>query len=179
MRDQVVAVLEVRAALLAKFEREDKEYAEALKTAARGGSSPPEDSRTPADQRDQERTVLDEHLWAQDRSHGRGADDAIELLRQREDQYLGDLRTRLAPAQEKRRQAEALLAQAKAEELRIHMLGRWLQAASDDDSFARQPAPMADQPLPAQLSSEVLRDALKRPWWKKREWSGSTPEVAA
>jgi hypothetical protein len=74
------------------------------------------------------------------------ADAVIELVREREDDWLADLRGRLEPAREKRREAQRLLDEAKAEEWGIHRLGMWVQVTSQDGAFGRQPSPTIEPP---------------------------------
>ena len=177
-RRQVVAHLEARKALLAGYAAEDKAHTEALRQAARDGATPPEDARTAPEQRDRERTAIEERLWAGVQVFAEHADQVIESIREHEDTWLADLRSRLEPAREKRRQAEALLAEAKAEEFRLHRLGRWVQTTADDDGFGRQPAPIVGS-VPERVSVEVFRDSLERPWHRAKPWNGATSEAAA
>lgn len=169
-RRQIVTLLEARGALLAGFSAEDKEHTRALEQAARDGSTPPGDGRTAADQRDREVAALDGRLWASIRILAELVDSTIEFIREREGELLADLRSWLGPAQEKRRQAAALLEEAKAEEFRLYRLGSWVQLTADDQSFGRQPAPTVVAP-PAQVSADVVKDSLERPWHRRREWS--------
>ncbi len=60
-----------------------------------------------------------------------------------------------------------MAAEAKAEEWRIHRLGQWLQAASEDGPLGRQPAPTVEPP-PPQFNAELLRTSLERPWHRER-----------
>jgi hypothetical protein len=161
-------------ALRDQYAGEDKAYAEALRSAARAGSRVPEDERTPPEQRSRELAALEERLWAQLEAFGEVADSVVELARTREDDWLGDLRQRLEPVREARRQAEARLAEAKAVEWRVHKLGAYVQSLSDDGPLSRQPAPNLEPP-PARFSSELLRDSLTRPWHRERP----SPKVAA
>lgn len=178
-RRQAVAAIEAREALLAGYAAEDAEHTEALRQAAREGTrAPDEDGRTAPEQRDRERTTIEERLWAAIDVFAEHADRVIEFLREHENEFLADLRSRLEPAQEKRREAEALLAEAKAEEFRLYTLGRWVQATADDGGLGRQPAPSIASP-PERMSIDVFRDSLERPWHRKQGWSGSTPRVAA
>ena len=179
-RRQVVAAIQARTDLLVKLKSEDEKHVDGLMASARDGAEPPEDARTPQEERDRQVAASEERLWAQVAVAGQHADSIIEHLRASEDEYLADLRSRLEPAQEKRREAERLLAEAKADEVRLYLLGRWLQVTTDDGSFGRQPAPAPAQPVPARLSAEVFKDALERPWHKVRpEWSTTKTRAAA
>ena len=102
-------------------------------------------------------------------------DSVTELVRDREDPWLADLRARLLPAQEKRREAERLLAEAKADEWQLHRLGQWVQITSEDGAFGR-PAPNASEP-PAQFSADLLRSSLEVPWNRDRPWKGEAEEA--
>lgn len=177
-RRQVVAVIEERASLLARYAAEDKDHVEALRQAARDGVRPPDDGRTPPDERERQRTAIEERLWAGIAVMAEHADAIVEHLRENEDEYLADLRERLLPAQQKRREAERLLAQAQSEELQVHALGRWVMTTNDDDGLSRQPSPVPGA-VPERLAATVLRDSLERPWHKARPWSRATSEVAA
>jgi hypothetical protein len=164
--------------LAAKHRREDAEHAEALREAHRDGSpASAEDRRTPADDRAAERAAIEERMWAGFQVRAEHADRIIEAVRQHEDEWLADLRSRLAPAQEKRREAERLLAEAEAEEWQLHQLGHWVQRTSEDGPFGRQPAPVRSTP-PAQFSKELLRSSLEVPWHRDRPWKAK-PEAAA
>jgi hypothetical protein len=96
------------------------------------------------------------------------ADEAVALIRERQDECLGDLRLRLDGAQEKRREAERLVAAAKREEWLVTRLGKWVTTVADDGPMGRQPTPPADVDPPANLSPHVVRAALSRPWHKPR-----------
>jgi hypothetical protein len=96
------------------------------------------------------------------------ADAVIVLFREREDAWLADLRSQLAPAQEKRRESQRRLAEAKAEEWHLHQLGQHVQITADDGAFGRQPAPLPEEP-PKQFSADVAESMLERPWHKCRE----------
>ena len=120
---------------------------------AKGDPGSVKDGRTPGEQRQAERAAIEERLWAGVIVLAEVTDAVIELVREREDDWLADLRVRLEPAREKRREAERLLAEAKAEEWRIHRLGQWLQITSEDGAFGRQPAPDLESP-PERFSAE-------------------------
>lgn len=175
----VVAIIEERASLLGQYAAEDKAHTEALKQAPRDGARTLEDRRTPPEQREREQSAIEERLWAGIAVMAEHADSIIEFLRAHEDDLLADLRQRLAPAQQQRREAERLLREAQSEELRIHALGRWLMTTTDDEGLGRQPAPTLGA-VPARLAAEVLRDSLERPWHKKdKTWYRAKTEVAA
>lgn len=95
-------------------------------------------------------------------------DAVVDLYRQREDDWLADLRARLEPAREKRREAERLLEEAKTEEWQLHQLGQHVQMTADDGPLGRQPVPTPSLP-PAQFSVEVATSMLERPWHKRRD----------
>ena len=180
LRGQVAADLEALDALSSRFRREDAEHAERLRQAHRDGSpTSAEDHRTPGDQRAAERAAIEERLWAGIHVFAEHADLVIETVREHEDDWLADLRARLVPAQDKRRQAEALLAEARAEEFRLHQLGpAGRTPTADDVGFGRQPAPVTG-PVPDRVSAEVFEGALERPWHKRREWNGTAAGTGA
>jgi hypothetical protein len=105
-------------------------------------------------------------------------DAVIALVRENEDAWLADLRQRLEPAREKRREAERLVQEAKAEEWRLHGMGNWLQVTSQDGPLGRQPAPTLDQEIPERFSADVLRSSLERPWHRQRPWKEGEGEEA-
>jgi hypothetical protein len=177
LRAQVAAELDSLDALEAQNRREDSHHAEALRQAHRDGTPDAvNDERTPAEDRAAKKSAIEERLWAGVQVFAEHADRVIETLREKEDAWLGDLRSRLTPAQEKRRRAQELLAEARAEEFHLGNLGRWLQATSDDHAFGRQPAPPVGE-VPEQVSPEVLRRGLERPWHEVRDWA-KTPVTA-
>lgn len=179
LRFQVTDALEALDALTARFKSEDEGHAEQLRQAHRDGApTSSEDRRTPAEQRVAERTAVEERLWAGVHVFAEHADRVIETIREHEDEWLADLRSRLVPAQEKRRRADALVVEAKAQEFELYRLGQWVQANADDQGFGRQPAP-APGGAPDQVSPEVLKDALERRWHRLKPWNGPTTEAAA
>jgi hypothetical protein len=102
---------------------------------------------------------------------GEVAEAVIELVREREDDWLADLRGQLEPA----REAERLVDEAKGAEWQLHLLGQWVQKTSEDGPFGRQPAPTRSAP-PAQFSEEILRSSLEVPWHRDRPWRGEGEE---
>lgn len=179
LRRQVADELHALEELAAKFRREDAQHAEALRQAQRDGTpTSPRDERTPPAARAAERTAVEERLWAGVQVFAEHADRIIEAVRAHEDEWLADLRSRLTPAQEKRRRAQQLLAEAKAEEFQLHKLGQWVQKTADDEAFGRQPVPKVE-PVPARVSAESFAGALERPWHKRRAWNGARAGSAA
>ena len=170
VREQVVTELTAREALQARFRAEDKQHEERLRQAHREGRPDSvEDRRTAVEQRQAERKAIEENLWAGVIVLAEVAEQVIELVREREDDWLAGLRVQLEPAREKRREAERLFAEAKAEEWQLHQLGQWLQITSEDGPLGRQPAPL---PSPPQFSADVLRSSLEVPWHRERAWKG-------
>jgi hypothetical protein len=177
LRAQVAADLSALNDLATRFRVEDLEHQERLRQAYRGGiPGAVEDTRTPSDQRAAGRAAAEEHVWAGAHVLAEHAERIIASVRDHEDDWLADLRSRLGVAVEKRREAERLLAEARAEEFRVHRMGQWVQATADDEAFGRQPAP-AVEPVPRSLSPDALKDSLERPWHRQREWNGA--KVAA
>jgi len=179
LRSQVAADLDVLAALDARFKAEDEQHAERLRQAQRDGTPESvEDRRTPSEQRGAERAAIEERMRAGAQVFAEVADEVVATMREHEGQFLADLRVRLRPAQEKRKHAERLLAEARAEEFQLYKLGQWIKVTADDEAFGRQPAPTI-QPVPRQFSSDALRGALERPWHKTKPWDGATTQVPA
>jgi hypothetical protein len=169
VRSQVAAGLDALSEVDARFRQEDARHDRNLLQAQRDGNPAlAEDHRTPPEQRQAERKAIEERIWAGAIVLAEVADAVVDLAREREDAWLADLRQRLEPAQEKRRQLESLLAEAKADEWQVHQLGMWLQKLSDEGPVGRQPAPTPSPP-PAQFSEELLRTSLERPWHQRRE----------
>jgi hypothetical protein len=172
----VVAELTALEALESRFRSEDKKHEQRLRQAHREGRpGSVEDRRTPVEQRQAERAAVEERLWAGVVVFGEVTDAVIQLVREREDDWLADLRGQLEPAREKGREAGRLFTEAQAEEWRIHRLGQWVQVTSEDGAFGRQPAPTIEPP-PAQYSAEVLRSSLEVPWHRNRPWKGQSEE---
>ncbi len=179
LRAQVASDLQALDALAAGFRKEDAEHGERLRQAHRDGNlAAVKDRRTPAAKRASERAAIEERLWAGLQVFAEYAEKVIEVVRAQEDSWLADLRSRMTPAQEKRRRAQELLAEAKAEEFRLHKLGRWVQSTADDEAFGRQPAPEAG-PVPDRISAEVLEGGFERPCHQRKPWNGTTKRRAA
>ena len=101
------------------------------------------------------------------------ADEIINTLREQEPDILGELRVRLGAAEEKRREAERLIAEAKWRGVDIHRLGQWLMTTSDHGPLGRQPAPRPE-PMPAQFDRGLLATSLERPWHRQIPRTGAT-----
>jgi hypothetical protein len=97
-------------------------------------------------------------------------------MRRHEPKLLGDLKSELAAANEKRRCAEELLAEARGEEWRAHRRGQWVQQTADDDVMRRQPVTSATR---APDNFAPPPGSLARPWHKRREGAGEAEEAAA
>ena len=176
VRNQIAAELAALDAVNARFRDEDRQHERQLRQAQRDGTPKAvEDRRTPPEQRQAERAEINERLWAGVIVLGEIVAAVIELVRESEDDWLADLRGQLEPAREKRREAERLLAEAKADEWQLHRLGQWVQITSEDGALGRQPAPTPSEP-PAQFSAELLRSSLEVPWHRDRPWKGESEE---
>jgi hypothetical protein len=179
LRDQVAADLDALHDLLTKFRLEDREHQERLLQAHRDGRpTSAEDRRTPAGHRAAARTTIEERLWAGALVFAEHAEHVIDSVREHEDEWLVDLRSQLTGAEEKRREAERLLAEARAEEFHVQRLGQWVQATADDEAFGRQPAPTV-QPVPRRFSPDALKGSLERPRHKAKPWNGAKTGAAA
>ena len=169
VRHQVAGEVAALKALEDRFREEDRCYERGLQQAQREDRlEAVEDRRTPSEKRRADQATIAERLWAGVIVLGETKDAVIELFREREDDWLADLRAQLEPAREKRREAERLLEEAKAEEWHLHQLGQWVQITADDGAFGAQPAPTPSPP-PARFSAEVAASMLERPWHKRRE----------
>ncbi len=176
VRNQIAAELAALDAVNTRFRDEDRQHERQLRQAQRDGTPWVGQGRPhPARATASGTRRSEERLWAGVMVFGEVADAVIELVREREDEWLADLRGRLEPAQEKRREAERLLAEAKADEWQLHQLGQWVQITSEDGAFGRQPAPAASEP-PALFSAELLRSSLEVPWHRDRPWKGEAEE---
>jgi hypothetical protein len=171
LRDEMARVrgraqtdLDELEALRRKYRTEDRDHEAALKQAARAGSTA-EDRRTPEGARLAAVDPIDERLWATVEVMGEVADKVVATLREQEPDLLADLRVQLRTAEDKKREAERLLREAKTDEWRVHRLGQWVLNSSEDGPFGRQPAPTPEPP-PACFNREMLRDSLTRPWHK-------------
>jgi hypothetical protein len=117
VREQVAAEQAALKAIDARFRDEDRQHELGLRQAHRDGHPDSvEDQRTPPEQRRAQRAEVYERLSAGIIVFAEVAEAVIELVRDREDDLLADLRARLEPAREKRREAERLVAEAKTEE---------------------------------------------------------------
>jgi hypothetical protein len=169
VRSRVLAELRTLRGLESKFAKEDRDYDARLRDAHRTGDpGKVKDRRTAVEKRTAQRDAVERRLWAGVTVLAEVADEAIAVIRERENEWLGDLRVRLAEAEDKRGEAERLVAAARREEWRIQRLGQWVMAAADDGPFGRQPTPPADADPPANLSPDSVRRALERPWYKPR-----------
>jgi hypothetical protein len=170
LRGQVAEDLEALNQLTAKFRREDAEHQEALRQAYRDGGATPEDRRMPTDEREAQHAARLERVFAGAHVLADHADHVIETIREREDETLAELESRLEPALAKRREAARLLAEADAQAYQLHMQGRWVQNTADDGAFGRQVAP-ANAAMPARLHKDVLKHSFKRHFSKLRPWN--------
>jgi hypothetical protein len=178
VREQVAAEQTALKAIDARFREEDRQHHLRLRQAHRQGRpGSVEDRRTPSEERRAERAQIEERLEAGIMVFAEVTTAVITLVRGREGDWLADLRRRLEPAQEKRREAERLLAEAKMEEWQLHQLGQWVQRTAEDGPLGRQPAPVSSAP-PAQFSEEKLRSSLEVPWHRDRPWKAK-PQAAA
>ncbi len=170
--------------LVARFKGEDDEYNRLLRDAVQAGMGTPEDGRTPAQQRAEQRAQAEQRLWATLEVLADYADEVVEAFRDHEDQWLAGLRDQRDQADEKMREAQRLVSEAKSELFRVHRLGQWVQAEADSQALSKQPAP-ALEPAPEHVAADAFRDSLERPWHRIREWSRTetteteTEEVAA
>jgi len=167
VRGQIVGEIKALAKLDAEHAGEDHAHAEALRQAQRDGGLAVEDRRTPDDVREAARAVIAERLWAGIEILAELVGKITDTIRENEDQVLSDLHGQLESARLKRQQAQALITAAEREEWRLHRVGQWLMATSDDGAYGRQPAPTLTEP-PSDFDPELLRTSLTRSWHRPR-----------
>jgi hypothetical protein len=92
-------------------------------------------------------------------------DTVVGVVRDREDEWIADVRRQAAAAQDKRREAAKLMAEAQAEEFRAYKLAQWVLATADDGPFGRTPAP---EVVPAPKNWTMPAHGLERPWHRER-----------
>jgi hypothetical protein len=98
-------------------------------------------------------------------------DHVVAELRRREDDLISKLTAQLRPAENKRREAERLLAEAHREEWSHYAASRWLLKACDDGSaFGGQPFALEADP-PPRWSGEQARRGLGRHWSERQPWN--------
>lgn len=180
LRAQAIAEADRVRAVAEQHKREDSEHSKALAAAFREGGSQPDDTRTPAVERAAQLAGAQERMWTAARILGEHAAEVIATIRERETEWLADLRGRVARAEEEYRQALAAAEEKRAQMMWVPLLGKWLQANADDQGFGRQPVPSTEQ-AQAQtvLHPNVARDALQRPWHRVRPWLPDPDDEAA
>ncbi len=178
-RSQLAAELDALSGLNESFAQEDRDYDERLRQAHRDGNpASVEDGRTPADQRGSQREAILARIEAAVVVMEEVVKDVKQLFQRNEDRWLADLRGRYTLAQDKRREAERVLAEAHADEHRLSRWGSWIQRVADDLGFAHQPFP-AIGAAPPRSDATVARDSLERPWFRRRDWNVTEKEPVA
>jgi hypothetical protein len=173
LRGQVADQLEALDALAKKHSAEDAAHSARLRQAHRDGTlGGVKDPRTPSEERAAEREAIQTVLEAGIEVLAEFADRVVRTIRDHEEQFLGDLRGKAAAAQDKRREAQRLAAEATAEEFRVWRLGQWVLATSEDHAFGRQPAP---EPVPAPRGWRMPASGLERPWHRSKTPSQPVP----
>jgi hypothetical protein len=173
LRGQVADQLEALDALAKKYSAEDAAHSERLRQAHRDGTlAAVRDPRTPPEKRAAEREAIQTVLEAGIEVLAEFADRVVQTIRDHEEQFLGDLRGHAAAAQDKRRQAQKLAAEAHAEEYRAWKLAQWVLATSDDQAFGRQPAPGRQR---APGNWRLPGSAFERPWHRAKTPSQPVP----
>jgi hypothetical protein len=141
LRGQVADELAALAELNQDVRDEDAAHAERLREAHRAGRPDAvDDLHTPEEERTARHAAIEQRLWDGVVVLSEATDAVIEAFREHEDEWLADLRRRLEGAQEKRREAQRLLAEAQADEFHVHMLGQWSRGPRTTARFGRQPA---------------------------------------
>lgn len=117
-------VASLSAALPHQFEQEDKDHRDAM-AASFAAEGPATDERTPPEERKAALAEADEQLRAANDALDRFVREAVALIEAHVDGWIGDLATRRDGAAEKRREAERLLAEARADEVGVAQLEEW------------------------------------------------------
>ncbi len=151
------------------WKEEDAGRAEELRAAHRAGEAPPADERTADVEREAERARLTESVWAAAQVLAEHVTRVVETVRGREDEWLADLEGRLGPAAAKRREAERLLHQARAEEFQIHGRAKWLKAIADNGPLF--PLVPALEGPPSQWTPQRDTYTFSRHWSDRKPWN--------
>jgi hypothetical protein len=165
--DRVRADVDKLRSLRREFEAEDTAYQAKLEAAIRDGMEAPTDERTTEQDREEQLDAIHERIAAGVDILAEHADRIVAKIREQEDQLLSALRGQIVGAQDKRREAERLVAEAQALEWQLHRTGQWVLHTADDGPMGRQPAP-APAPMPASFNRELLKTSLTRPWARPR-----------
>ncbi len=167
LRDELSDVLAELKQLDADHKAIDERYREALLAAVMTGDRQPKDDRPSQAVRDSARRATEERALAIERALVRLQVELVEHFRAHETEWLDTLKQQLGPINAKRAEAERLLAEAAAEEWRLHALGRWVQRTADDGAIGVETAPLPDDP-PGVLGFNGLErprhEAERRPW---------------
>lgn len=150
----------------AAFTNEDARFQDALRRAFRDGLAAPRDERTSPEVRRAQRSVAEERVWAAAEVLADHADKVTAAFREHEDAMLGRVRQQAIGAVEQRREAEELLAKARAKEWQAHRFAGWVLNEADGGPMAKQPAPTATPPPP---QFQLRPDSLTRPWHRQPE----------
>jgi hypothetical protein len=174
--DQVVAANRERSELERTYAQADEDHARALREAMTRRQPPPEPPEPSPEARDRELAPFAEKAKAATMALGGFVVQAIEVVRAHEDELLADLRGDLPALQERVAEAQRAIEMARADEFRVHMMGRWVQWRSDDMGMG-VPLPPEGTPLP----SRVVLDPhdLERHWSKRRPWNEGYVDEAA
>lgn len=116
-----------RFALLRRFEAEDEAHREAMTAAFRENTSAELPEVTPITERNALLAAANEQLRAANDALDGLAAEAIERIEAGAPEWLGDLANRREGAAEQRREAERILAEARAEEVAVARLEEWLR----------------------------------------------------
>jgi len=166
VRSQVQRDIDAWHALRASHQAEEAKYATALTEAHRAGIEPPEDCRTPQDQRAAERERIERSMWSGVKVLAEVVDRARAVLVKNEAEWLADLGGSRSEMQEAVREAERALHQARAKAWRGVKLGRWLKAEVENGPFAGQPAPTGDEKMPDGFDPAQHTDAFERRYYE-------------
>jgi hypothetical protein len=161
LRSRAAAEIDRLADLHRCYRAEDVNRNVALKTAARTGSEPPEDDRTPPADRAAALCDAADRVWSALEVLADHIDATIALVKAREKDWIGDLAGQLMEAEAERREAERRLAHAKAIEWRVHRLAQWVLGTAEDGPLGHgQPVPGLVPPPP-----NFDQAVFTRPWW--------------
>lgn len=160
------SALEAIDAQQGQWTRADKEHQDALRAAFRGNRKAPADKRVPDSERTDLLRPLQEAASAELEVLAEHIQVTVDAIREHEEDWLTSLREAAAALEAKHREAERLLAEARADAYRLDRLGLWIKTASDDrPGIGQQPAPSN---LPAPPNWQPNGRGMLRAWHEEK-----------